>query len=218
MKANHKVVASDEVFVEIPDDFQKSDRILAEDIPLDIFYEDKYLLVVNKLSGLLVHPAGGRYSGTLVNALLHHCETLSDVNSELRAGIVHRLDQDTSGLILVAKDNITHTKLAKQFQKHTVKKSYLAIVERQIEFDEGKVDVPLGKHKIHHEKRAVSYDDSAKEINYVLPCIKKIRGQDIGKIISKNRKDSSTSGAHALFRSSNFWVMINMVRNIHSQG
>ncbi|HNV23576.1 MAG TPA: RluA family pseudouridine synthase, partial [Candidatus Omnitrophota bacterium] len=130
---------------------------------LDIFYEDSFLLVINKPVGMTVHPASGCYTGTLVNALLHYSKELSDVNDAMRPGIVHRLDKETSGLMLVAKDNITHTKLAKQFERREIKKKYIALVEGDVLCDEGKVDVPIGRNPFHHEKKAVSYEDSAKQ-------------------------------------------------------
>ncbi len=162
-KAHYKTETGDEIEVEIPEEFLKPDHIEPENIPLDIFYEDDYLLVVNKPVGMLVHPAQGFYTATLVNALLYHCKQLSDVNADFRPGIVHRLDQDTSGLILIAKDNQTHLQLAEQFKNHTIKKKYLALVQGEIEFDEGMIDAPLGRHSTYREKRDVQFNDSAKE-------------------------------------------------------
>jgi len=163
VKAHHKVVFGDEIFVEIPKGFLTQKYISPEQIDLDIFYEDECLLVINKPSGMLVHPARGCYSGTLVNALLNYSGKLSDGSEEMRPGIVHRLDKETSGLILIAKDNITHAKLAKQFQRRLIQKKYIALVGGIIEFDEGMVDAPLGRHPRHFGKRGVKFDDSAKE-------------------------------------------------------
>ena len=163
VKAHHKVEEGDDVFVNIPNNFLLPQGIAPENIPLDIFYEDDELFVINKKSGMVVHPARGCYTGTLVNALLFHAVKLSNFNTDIRPGIVHRLDKETSGLILVAKDNITHTKLAKQFQRHTIKKQYIALVEKEIEFEEGIIDAPLGRSLRHFDKKAVRYDDSAKE-------------------------------------------------------
>ena len=163
VKAHYKVVEGDDVFIEVPEGFLKTTYAAPENIALDIFYEDESLLVINKPRGMTVHPAPGCHSGTLVNALLYQSVNLSSVNEEMRPGIVHRLDKETSGLIIVAKDNITHTKLAKQFQRHTIKKQYIALVEGEIEFDEGVVDAPIGKHPSHHEKKTVRFDDSAKK-------------------------------------------------------
>lgn len=164
VKANHKVLPGETVCVVIPPEFLAPVTIAPEPIPLDILYEDKDILVLNKPSGLLVHPATGIYSGTLVNALLHHCGELSDYHEDiLRPGIVHRLDQETSGVMVVAKNNQAHRNLAKQFQKHHVEKEYAALVEGEVAFDEGQIDVPIGRDPIHREKKKVSFEESAKE-------------------------------------------------------
>src|SRR3989338_9046878 len=149
VKAHYKVRAGDNIDVDVAQELLDPHPIAPENIPLDIFYEDEFLLVVNKPAGMLVHPAQGIYSGTLVNALLFHCRQLSDLNTALRPGIVHRLDKETSGLMLAVKDNQTHAQLARQFQKHKVKKQYIALVEGEVEFDEGIIDAPLGRHSIH---------------------------------------------------------------------
>lgn len=161
VKAHHKVSPGDEIIATWEDDDFESD-LEPEKIKLDIFFEDDQVLVINKPSGMLVHPATGRNSGTLVNALLYHCKKLSDVNSAARPGIVHRLDKETSGLILVAKDNKTHVKLANQFERRLINKRYVALVEGRVEFDEGLIEVPLGRHPKYHAKKAVQFDDSAK--------------------------------------------------------
>jgi 23S rRNA pseudouridine1911/1915/1917 synthase len=176
VKAHHKVVPGDDIHVDIPEDFSKPQYVAPENIPLNIFYEDDYLLVINKPKGMVVHPASGCYTGTLVNALLHHSVQLSQINADMRPGIVHRLDKETSGLILIAKDNITHTRLAKQFQRHVIKKQYLALVEGEIEFDEGKVDVPIGRHPRHREKKAVQFDDAAKDAVTYYRVLKRQKG------------------------------------------
>ena len=176
VKAHHKVVIGDDIHVDIPKDFLTPQHIEPEDIPLDIFYEDDHLIVVNKPRGMVVHPARGCYTGTLVNALLYHAVKLSQINTETRPGIVHRLDKETSGLLLVAKDNITHTKLAKQFARHEIKKRYVALVEGEIEFDEGVVDAPIGRHPHHREKKAVQFDDNAKDSVTFYRVIKRMGG------------------------------------------
>ena len=158
VKSHYKVLVGDQINVTIPD-LEGSD-ITPENIALDIFFEDENLLVINKPVGMMVHPATGQYTGTLVNALLYHCKELSDVNSSVRPGIVHRLDKETSGLMLVAKNNKTHAKLAEQFENHTIKKQYVALVEGIVEFDEGLIDAPLGRHPHHREKKAVMFSDS----------------------------------------------------------
>jgi 23S rRNA pseudouridine1911/1915/1917 synthase len=117
-----------------------------ENIPLEILFEDDHIVVVNKPAGMVVHPAAGNYSGTLVNALLFHCSFLSGVGGILRPGIVHRLDKGTSGVLLVAKNDIAHQSLSNQFKSRSVKKIYLALVSRQMEEDEGKIETEIGRH------------------------------------------------------------------------
>ncbi len=162
-KANHKVTAGDEVVVDLAAPVYAED-IPPVNIPLDIVYEDENILLINKPAGLLVHPVNAQNnSGTLVNALLYHCKMLSDVNEGMRPGIVHRLDRETSGIMLVAKDNKAHTKLAKQFERHQIRKQYLALVEGEVEFDEGVVDASLGKHPRYYDRKKISFDGEAKE-------------------------------------------------------
>jgi 23S rRNA pseudouridine1911/1915/1917 synthase len=158
VKAHHKLKENDEIFVEVP--HQEKFDVKPQDIALDIIYEDDDLLVVNKPCGMVTHPAPGNYSDTLVNALAHHCGQLSDINKPLRAGIVHRLDKDTSGLLLVAKNNQAHMKLAKQFKDHSISRKYIALVEGEVEFDEGAIEAPLGRHPRFREKMAVTFNKS----------------------------------------------------------
>lgn len=130
--------------------------VLPEDIPLDIAYEDEDLLVVNKPKGMVVHPAPGNYTGTLVNALVHYCgESLSGINGVLRPGIVHRIDKDTSGLLLVAKNDMAHRGLAGQIQAHSLKREYRAVVYGGFREDKGTVDAPLGRSPADRKKIAV---------------------------------------------------------------
>ncbi len=185
LKPNYKVNPQEEVHVEIPPDFLTEQYVSPEDIPLDVFYEDEFLLVINKSIGMVVHPASGCYHGTLVNALLHYSVNLSHVNEEIRPGIVHRLDKETSGLIIVAKDNITHTRLAKQFQRRLVKKKYVALVEGEIEFEEGVIDAPLGKHPQSFGKRKVKFDDSAKEAVTYYKVIKRAHNMTLVSFFPK---------------------------------
>ncbi len=174
VKPNYLINTGDDISVTIPKGFVTPKYVEPEDIPIDIFYESPQFVIVNKPSGLLVHPARGRYRGTLVNALLYRKISLSDFNPDhLRPGIIHRLDEETSGLMIVAKDNITHTKLAKQFQKRVVKKQYVAIVEGEVEFDEGVIDVPIGMDPKHRDRKMVRYDDSAKEARTMYRVIRR---------------------------------------------
>ncbi len=175
VKAHQKLFVADEVCVFWPEEESIDERINPENIPLDILYEDEILLVVNKPSGMLVHPASGYYSGTLVNALLYHCRVLSDFHPTLRPGIVHRLDQETSGLLVVAKNNTAHMNLSRQFEKRRVKKRYVALVDGLIEFDEGLIDAGLGRHPRHFDKKAVAFDDSAKKAKTFYRVLKRFQ-------------------------------------------
>lgn len=177
VKPNYLVCQGDDVAITIPTNFAMPSYAEPEDIPLNIFYENERFLVVHKPIGMLVHPASGRHSGTLVNALRHHQIQLSDFNSDqLRPGIVHRLDEDTSGLMIIAKDNITHTKLAKQFQKRLVRKRYVAVVNGYVDFDEGVIDAPIGQHPKHRDKKAVRFDESARESKTVYKVLNRANG------------------------------------------
>lgn len=177
IKAHGKVHVHDTITVNVPDEWVlKPQDIKPQNIPLDIFYEDEDLIVINKPKGMLVHPAHGCDTGTLANALLYHCQKLSSLNTESRPGIVHRLDQETSGLMIAAKNNWTHAKLARQFKDHLVRKKYVALVDGEIEFDEGKIDVSLGRHIYHREKMDVQFDEAAKEAVTFYRVIQRYRG------------------------------------------
>ncbi len=152
-KSNHKLKTGDKVQVIIPDPVIL--KVEAEDIPLDILYEDKDLIVVNKPQGMVVHPASGNLTGTLVNALLNHCSDLSGINGVVRPGIVHRIDKDTSGILVVAKNDYSHNKLAEQLKNHSMTREYTALVEGIIQNDSGTVDAPLGRHPVDRLKIAV---------------------------------------------------------------
>lgn len=134
---------------------------VAEDIPLDIVYEDDDLIVVNKPKGMVVHPAAGNYSGTLVNALMHHCKgELSGINGVLRPGIVHRIDKNTSGLLVVAKTDVAHNGLTEQLKEHSVKREYRAIAYGRFKENEGRVDLPIGRDKNDRKRMTVTYQNS----------------------------------------------------------
>ncbi len=126
--------------------------VLPQDIPLSIIYEDAHILVVDKPAGMVVHPAAGNYQGTLVNAILHHCKDLSGIGGVLRPGIVHRLDKDTSGLLVVAKSDEAHRGLSGQFKRHEVRKMYKALVYGNPKADEGVIDAPIGRHPVDRKK------------------------------------------------------------------
>ena len=150
----------------INDDYNEEIDIVPENIPIDIVYEDDYLLVVNKPSGMVVHPAPGNYSGTLVNALMYHCNHLSGVNGDIRTGIVHRIDSDTSGLLLVAKNDEVHNDLAKQISEKTVLRKYIALVSGIIQEDSGTIDAPIGRDKFDRKKMAVTSENSKNAITH----------------------------------------------------
>lgn len=152
-KASYKVKWGDCITIIVKD--PEIEEIKPENIPLDIYYEDEDLIVVNKPSGMVVHPANGHFSGTLVNALLYHSPNLSTINGELRPGIVHRIDKDTSGLLVMAKNDPTHLALAKQFKEKTVKREYFALCYGVIEHDKGTIDAPIARDKNDRNKMTV---------------------------------------------------------------
>jgi 23S rRNA pseudouridine1911/1915/1917 synthase len=152
-KPSYCVQVGDEIVVRLP--IETPEPVVPEDIPLDIIYEDDTLLAVNKPAGMVVHPALGHTSGTLVNAVLAHCPQIADVGGLERAGIVHRLDKDTSGLILIAKDEATRAALQRQFKRRRVVKTYLALVEGQVQPREGVIEAPVGRDKRQRKRMAV---------------------------------------------------------------
>lgn len=145
IKANYKIQKSDQIHLILPEAIALS--IKAENIPLDILYEDKDIIVINKPKNMVVHPAAGHFSGTLVNALLYHCKgELSGINGVLRPGIVHRIDKDTTGALVVCKNNSAHLSLAKQLKEHSITRRYYAIVIGWLKEKEGIIDLPIGRH------------------------------------------------------------------------
>jgi len=160
VKRNYKVKQGDEISVSVPD--PKPLEIIAENIPLEIYYEDSDVIVVNKPRGMVVHPALGHETGTLVNALMYHCKDLSGINGILRPGIVHRIDKDTSGLLMVAKNDVAHEKLAEQLREKTTVRKYIAIVHGVIQHEEGTIDAPIGRDKSDRQSMTVT-DENAKE-------------------------------------------------------
>ncbi len=155
-KKNYRIKVGDVIEITLPD--MEEPEILPENIPLDIVYEDSDLLVVNKPKGMVVHPAAGHYSGTLVNALMYHCkDSLSGINGVIRPGIVHRIDKDTSGLLIVAKNDTAHNGLAEQIKVHSFTRRYEAVVLGGIK-ENGTVNAPIARHKTDRKKMAVSPD------------------------------------------------------------
>lgn len=156
-KKNYKVSAGEQICVQIPQ--PQTVEIVPQDIPLDIIYEDDDIIVVNKARGMVVHPAAGNWDGTLVNALMFHCgERLSGINGVIRPGIVHRIDKDTSGLLVVAKNDLAHQSLAEQIACHSAAREYQAIVVGAPRQDRGTIDQPIGRHKIDRKKMAIVAD------------------------------------------------------------
>ena len=151
---SYRVQAGDQIAVAVPPPAALS--VEAEAIPLDIIYEDGDLLVVNKPQGMVVHPAAGNYSGTLVNALLAHCgDSLSGINGVIRPGIVHRIDKDTSGLLIVAKNDFAHQGLAEQIKAHSFTREYEAVVHGRLKEEQGTVETAIGRHPVHRKQMAV---------------------------------------------------------------
>ena len=164
VKANYKIQAGDLVQTTLPDLTEPD--ILPENIPLDILYEDDDVLVINKPKGMVVHPANGHTSGTLVNAIMYHCQgNLSGINGVMRPGIVHR-DKDTTGALLVCKNDTAHRDLAQQLKAHTIKRRYRAIVAGNLKEDEGTVEGPIGRHPIDRKKMAINYKNGKDAVTH----------------------------------------------------
>lgn len=153
IKANYKVRAGEMFVVDIPE--PEPIEAVPENIPLDIIYEDDDVVVLNKARGMVVHPAPGNYTGTLVNALLYHCSNLSGINSAIRPGIVHRLDKDTSGIMIVAKNDAAHISLSQQIQSKTAVRTYLAVVRGNIKTDSGTIETQIARDKTDRKKMTV---------------------------------------------------------------
>ncbi len=160
-----KLMQGDIIKVSVPDPVEYEAK--AENIPLDIVYEDEHLLVVNKPKGMVVHPAAGNYDGTLVNALLYHCkDSLSGINGVMRPGIVHRIDKDTSGLLIVAKNDFAHTLLAEQIKEHSFTREYEAVVFGRLRDDLGTVDAPIGRNPNDRKKMCVTQKNSKNAVTH----------------------------------------------------
>ncbi len=165
VKASFKVSEGDFISFEAPEAVES--MILPEDIPLDILYEDHDVILVNKPKGMVVHPAAGHYTGTLVNGLLYHCrEDLSGINGVLRPGIVHRIDRDTTGVLIACKNDMAHNSIAAQLKEHTITRRYEAIVHGVIKEDEGVVDAPVGRHPRDRKKMCVNYQNGKTAVTH----------------------------------------------------
>lgn len=165
VKTGYIVQIGDIIEVEIPE--PENLDVVAENIPLDIVYEDDDLIVVNKPQGMVVHPAAGNYTGTLVNALLHHCDgKLSGINGVIRPGIVHRIDKDTSGLLVVAKTNKAHLSLAEQIKEKSVTREYVCVVSGLVSQNKGIIDAPIGRHQTERKMMTVTSSNSRNAVTH----------------------------------------------------
>ena len=164
VKSNYKLKKGDIIEVEVPEPVELN--ISAEEMDLDVVYEDEDVLVVNKEKGIVVHPAPGNYTGTLVNGILHHCSDLSGINGVIRPGIVHRIDKDTSGILVIAKNDEAHNDLAAQFKEHSIKREYYALVEGKFSNINGTVDKPISRDKKERIKMAINSDGKRAVTHY----------------------------------------------------
>ncbi len=164
-KKSESVKAGDVLVIEIPDPVTLS--LEPQNIPLEIPYEDEHLLVVNKPKGMVVHPAAGNYDKTLVNALLYHCgDSLSGINGVIRPGIVHRIDKDTSGLLVVAKNDVAHIGLAEQIKDHSFKREYRTVIVGNVKDDKGTINLPIGRHPTDRKKQTVTDKNSREAVTH----------------------------------------------------
>lgn len=164
-KSNYKVCLNDHIVIDIPE--AKELEIEAENIPLDIIYEDDDIIVVNKTKGMVVHPAAGHYSGTLVNALMYHCKNdLSGINGVLRPGIVHRIDMNTTGVIVACKNDYAHDKIAQQLSVHSITRKYYAIAQNAFKEQEGTVDAPIGRNPVDRKKMAIDRKNGKRAVTH----------------------------------------------------
>ena len=193
VKANYKLSLEDHISVMIPE--LKEPDILPEQIPLDILYEDEDILVVNKPKGMVVHPSAGHYSGTLVNALMFHCkDQLSGINGVMRPGIVHRIDMDTTGSLIVCKNDFAHQSLAEQLKDHTITRKYHAIVHGVLKEDNGTIDAPIGRHPVERKKMSVNYKNGKHAVTHY-------------RVLKRfgDGKNTPDSGTHGKYSSSSSW-------------
>ena len=178
-KNNYKVKDNDIILVD--ESFKKEVEIVPEKIDLDIVYEDEDIIIINKPSGMVVHPGNGNYSGTLVNGLMYYTNNLSDNNGETRPGIVHRIDKDTSGLIIVAKNNKTHEILSEYFQNKTITRKYIALIKGELNTNSATIDAPIGRSENDRKKMAVTANNSKNAVTH-LEVLKRYKGYTIVKL------------------------------------
>ena len=165
IKSSYVVAADDHIEVDVPEAVEP--EIEAEPMDLDILYEDRYIILVNKPKGMVVHPAAGHYSHTLVNGLMYHCkDQLSGINGVMRPGIVHRIDMDTTGVLIVCKNDMAHNSIAAQLKEHSITRRYQAIVHGVLKEDEGTVDAPIGRHQTERKKMCINYNNGRNAITH----------------------------------------------------
>lgn len=165
VKASYVVQEGDLIELEVPEAVEP--EILAEPMDLDVLYEDEDIILINKPKGMVVHPAAGHYTHTLVNGLLYHCRgQLSGINGVMRPGIVHRIDMDTTGVIIACKNDLAHSCLAQQLKEHSITRRYQAIVHGVLKEDEGTVDAPIGRHPVERKKMSVNYNNGREAVTH----------------------------------------------------
>lgn len=165
VKSNYKVSDGDQIRMELPAAMEP--EIIAEPMELDVIYEDSDIILINKPKGMVVHPAPGHYSGTLVNGLMYHCRNdLSGINGVLRPGIVHRIDMDTTGVLIACKNDMAHNAIAKQLKEHSITRKYYAIVHGALKDESGTIDAPIGRHPVNRKKMSINHQNGRKAITH----------------------------------------------------
>ncbi|WP_312425887.1 RluA family pseudouridine synthase [Lacrimispora sp.] len=165
VKSNYKVNAGDRISLTLPE--IREPEIVPEEIPLDIVYEDKDIILINKPKGMVVHPAAGHYSGTLVNGLMSHCrDELSGINGVMRPGIVHRIDMDTTGVLIVCKNDMAHNSISEQLKEHSITRKYAAIVHGVLKDDKGTINAPIGRHPIDRKKMSINEKNGREAVTH----------------------------------------------------
>ena len=165
VKSNYKVNAGDRISLTLPE--IREPEIMPEDIPLDIIYEDKDIILINKPKGMVVHPAAGHYSGTLVNGLMSHCRSeLSGINGVMRPGIVHRIDMDTTGVLIVCKNDMAHNSISEQLKEHSITRKYAAIVHGVLKEEEGTINAPIGRHPVDRKKMSINEKNGREAVTH----------------------------------------------------
>ncbi len=165
VKSNYKVVSGDQILLDVPDAVEP--EIEAEPMNLDILYEDSDIILINKPKGMVVHPAAGHYSGTLVNGLMHHCKgDLSGINGVMRPGIVHRIDMDTTGVLIVCKNDKSHNAIAEQLKVHSITRKYYALVHGVLKEENGTVNAPIGRHPVDRKKMSINEKNGKEAVTH----------------------------------------------------